>query len=138
MSGMYNKKNMFRWLSACGPAQPVSDDALYAMRIEDLADRRIGQLSGGQQQRAFLARAIVNNPQLLILDEPTVGIDVETQEGFFRMIRHMHEHHNITFIMVSHDMDMIKSYLGRRAAAKTGWTVLLRKAYPCPGKLPRN
>lgn len=117
-SGLFGKKNMFRRLSK--QERSKADDALYAMRIEDLADRRIGQLSGGQQQRVFLARALINNPELLILDEPTVGIDAETQAGFFRMIRHMHQHHHITFIMVSHDMDMIQSYLGENSVQKSG------------------
>jgi zinc transport system ATP-binding protein len=109
-SGLYNKKKIYRRLSK--QELQKAEDAMLAMRIEDLAVRRIGQLSGGQQQRAFLARALVNNPQLLILDEPTVGIDAETQAGFFRMIRHMHQHHHITFIMVSHDMENMQSYLG--------------------------
>ncbi|MBP1155055.1 MULTISPECIES: metal ABC transporter ATP-binding protein [unclassified Paenibacillus] len=117
-SGLFGKKNMFRRLTK--QQRSKCDDALYAMRIEDLADRRIGQLSGGQQQRVFLARALVNNPELLILDEPTVGIDAETQAGFFRMIRHMHQHHHITFLMVSHDMDMMESYLGSEPAEKSG------------------
>jgi zinc transport system ATP-binding protein len=85
-----------------------------------LADKRIGQLSGGQQQRVFLARALINNPELLILDEPTVGIDAETQAGFFHMIQHMHKHHNITFLMVSHDMEWVRSYLGAEPAAEAG------------------
>lgn len=117
-SGLYNRKMLFRRLTRAD--RQKADDALYAMRIEDLADRRIGQLSGGQQQRAFLARAMINNPELLILDEPTVGIDAESQEGFFRMIRHMHQHHHITFMMVSHDMDMMKSYLGDQPLQKSG------------------
>lgn len=117
-SGLFNKKSMFRRLTAAQRSK--CDDALYAMRIEDLADRRIGQLSGGQQQRVFLARALVNNPELLILDEPTVGIDAETQGAFFRMIRHMHEHHHITFIMVSHDMDMLQSYIGSEPKQRRG------------------
>lgn len=118
LSGMYNKKNVYRRLSKAELQK--AEDAMLAMRIEDLADRRIGQLSGGQQQRAFLARAIVNNPELLILDEPTVGIDIETQIGFFRMIKHMHQHHHMTFIMVSHDMDMIQSYLGTEPQQVSG------------------
>lgn len=118
MSGLFGRNKL---LSRLGKAdQAKCDDALTAMGIEDLAHNRIGRLSGGQQQRAFLARALINNPQLLILDEPTVGIDAETQKSFFHMIRHMHQHHNITFLMVSHDMDMMRSYLGDKPAVSNG------------------
>lgn len=89
-------------------------DALRAMHIEDLADKRIGALSGGQQQRAFLARALAASPKLLILDEPLTGVDAETQANFFQLVRHLHQKHDITFLMVSHDLDMIHSYLGEK------------------------
>jgi len=118
LSGLYGKRRLYRRITVADRQR--CDDALYALQIADLADRRIGQLSGGQQQRAFLARALVNNPELLILDEPTIGIDAETQQTFFSMLRHMHAHHNITFLMVSHDVDMIRSYLGERPAAANG------------------
>jgi zinc transport system ATP-binding protein len=118
MSGLYCKKAIFRRMTK--PQLQKCEDALHVMDIEDLANKRIGQLSGGQQQRVFLARALINNPDLLILDEPTVGIDSETQQGFFHMIKHMHIHHNITFLMVSHDMDMIESYLGSRPKEQNG------------------
>jgi zinc transport system ATP-binding protein len=118
MSGLYGKKNLFRRLNKQDDTKCL--DALIAFQIEDLANRRIGQLSGGQQQRVFLARALINNPDLLILDEPTVGIDAETQEGFFRMIKHMHNKHNITFLMVSHDIAMMQSYLGQEPAEING------------------
>jgi len=118
MSGLYGRKKLFQRITRADAGK--ADDAMHAMRIEDLADKRIGQLSGGQQQRAFLARAMINNPSLLILDEPTVGIDAETQENFFHMIKHMHKHHNITFLMVSHDMDMIRSYLGEEPLQQNG------------------
>jgi len=118
MSGLYGKKAMHRRLTA--EDHRKCDEAMHAMGIEELASRRIGKLSGGQQQRVFLARSIINHPELLILDEPTVGIDAETQETFFHMIKHMHQRHNITFVMVSHDLDMMRSYLGDTANQTSG------------------
>lgn len=118
LSGLYHRKKWFRRTSK--QDHDKCRDALAALGIESLSDRLIGKLSGGQQQRALLARALVNNPELLILDEPTVGIDLETQESFFHMIRHMHQHHNITFLMVSHDVDQMKSYLGDKPLFSSG------------------
>ncbi|HZG58082.1 metal ABC transporter ATP-binding protein [Paenibacillus sp.] len=118
LSGLYGKRKLYRRITA--QDRQRCDDALYALQIGDLAERRIGQLSGGQQQRAFLARALVGNPELLVLDEPTVGIDAETQRAFFSMLRHMHAHHNITFLMVSHDVDQMRAYLGDRPILTSG------------------
>ncbi|MCL6604241.1 MAG: metal ABC transporter ATP-binding protein [Paenibacillus sp.] len=117
-SGLYNNKNLIRRVSRAQQRQ--CDDALEVMRIQDLADKRVGQLSGGQQQRVFLARALINHPDLLILDEPTVGIDAETQAGFFDLITHMHAHHHMTFLMVSHDIEMIRNYLGQEPVQCNG------------------
>lgn len=117
-SGLYTNKSLFRRLSK--DAKTKLEDALQVMRIEDIADKRIGRLSGGQQQRVFLARAMINRPDLLVLDEPTVGIDAETQDGFFELIRHMHQHHNITFLMVSHDIDRLEDYLGKEPRQQNG------------------
>ncbi|MBY9081459.1 metal ABC transporter ATP-binding protein [Paenibacillus sp. HN-1] len=118
MSGLYNNKNIFRRLSR--QQQRKCDDALEVMRIQNIQDKRVGMLSGGQQQRVFLARALINHPDLLILDEPTVGIDAETQAAFFELITHMHAHHHMTFLMVSHDIDMICSYLGQEPIQRNG------------------
>jgi zinc transport system ATP-binding protein len=118
LSGLYGRKKLFRRLSK----EDVSrcEDALGALKIQDLGDKRIGALSGGQQQRVFLARALINNPKLLILDEPLSGIDMETQQSFFHLIKHMHQRHNITFLMVSHDMEMVRSYLGQEPKERCG------------------
>ncbi|MNV32477.1 High-affinity zinc uptake system ATP-binding protein ZnuC [compost metagenome] len=118
LSGLYNNKNVFRRLSR--QQQRKCDDALEVMRIQNIQDKRVGMLSGGQQQRVFLARALINHPDLLILDEPTVGIDVETQAAFFELITHMHAHHHMTFLMVSHDIDMIRNYLGHDPIQRNG------------------
>ncbi|MBD2864442.1 metal ABC transporter ATP-binding protein [Paenibacillus oceani] len=118
LSGLYGRKKLFKRMNR--DDYKKCEDAMHALRIEELADRRIGRLSGGQQQRVFLARALVNNPELLILDEPTVGIDSESQENFFHMIRHMHQRHNITFLMVSHDIEMMHAYLGYEPAHTSG------------------
>lgn len=109
-SGLYDRQRMFRKLKPAEKEQCY--DALCAMRVEDLAHKRMGQLSGGQQQRVFLARAMVNKPDLLILDEPTVGIDIETRRDFSQLLQHLHEHHRMTFIVVTHDMDLIRLSLG--------------------------
>lgn len=114
MSGLYGRKRLFRRIGAAERRR--AEQALEALGIADIAERRIGQLSGGQQQRVFLARAIAGNPELLILDEPTVGIDMETQRAFFHMLRHMHERHRLTFLIVSHDVEMLQAYLGEKPA----------------------
>lgn len=118
LSGLYSRKKMFKRMTAQDYMK--CEEALHALNIETLINKRIGQLSGGQQQRVFLARALINNPDLLILDEPTSGIDSETLNNFFHMIRHMHQHHNITFLMVTHDLDPMKSYLGTEPIQTSG------------------
>ncbi|MFP4974863.1 metal ABC transporter ATP-binding protein [Paenibacillus sp. CN-4] len=118
LSGLFNNKNLIRRVSRAH--QRKCEDALEVMRIQEIAGKRVGQLSGGQQQRVFLARALINHPDLLILDEPTVGIDAETQAGFFDLITHMHAHHHMTFLMVSHDIEMIRNYLGQEPVQQNG------------------
>ena len=62
------------------------EKALSAVGLEDLKDWRIGKLSGGQQQRVFIARAIVNKPEILFLDEPTTGVDTRTHDDFYKIL----------------------------------------------------
>ncbi|MCW4012049.1 MAG: ABC transporter ATP-binding protein [Candidatus Bathyarchaeota archaeon] len=80
------------------------DEALSFMGISKLANRRIGQLSGGQKQRVFVAKAIVRNPKILILDEPASGIDPEAQERLYMILANLNAKQGTTILIVSHDL----------------------------------
>lgn len=89
--------------------------AIETAALTELKDRRIGELSGGQQQRVFIAKALVNKPRLLILDEPVTGIDVETQNRFYSLIRKLSKEDHITIIWSSHDLEAISSLANKVA-----------------------
>ncbi len=84
---------------------------LSMMGIEDLKNMPFGQLSGGQQQRASIARALVSEPRILILDEPSTGIDVIGQEDFYHLLKGLQKKLSITILMASHDTGAITSYV---------------------------
>lgn len=104
-SGLTQKVGIFKRLPK--DADFLVKCALKDVGMEQYANRNIGQLSGGQQQRVFIARALVSEPKLLILDEPTVGIDRENVQAFYDMLAHLNAHHNMTLILVTHDVDTV-------------------------------
>jgi len=79
------------------------EEAMREVGVWDLRDRPIGQLSGGQRQRVFLAKAMAVEPKLLLLDEPTTGVDAEARANFYGILRHLHRDHGMTIVMVSHE-----------------------------------
>ena len=79
-------------------------------RITDLADRCYRQLSGGQQQRVLLARALVNEPKLLILDEPTSALDEKNASHFYQLLKKINAEKQLTVLMVTHDLKRASSY----------------------------
>ncbi len=83
------------------------DEILKDLWIHELSKKRIGDLSVGQQQRVFIAKALVNNPKVLILDEPVTGIDQQSIELFYSILRQLNSKHNITIIWSSHDLDAV-------------------------------
>ena len=83
------------------------------MEIGDLAGRLVSELSGGQQQRVLLARALVNEPELLILDEPTTALDPETRESFYALLRTINRERQTAVVMVTHDTWNIGRYARR-------------------------
>ena len=85
----------------------VSVQALETVGMIEYRDRLIGRLSAGQQQRVFIARALASRPELLLLDEPTVGVDVEAQEQFYGLLRRLNRDMGTTLVLVSHDIAVI-------------------------------
>jgi len=84
------------------------EEALQKVWMHELADRRIGDLSIGQQQRVFIAKALVNSPKILILDEPVIGLDVYNQDLFFQILTELNIKEKISIIWSSHDLDAVE------------------------------
>jgi zinc transport system ATP-binding protein len=89
--------------------------ALEQVDMKELKSRRIGELSGGQQQRVFIARAIVNGPDVLFLDEPTAGVDAETQARFYDMLAELNLKKGLTIALITHDFGIITKHVNRVA-----------------------
>jgi zinc transport system ATP-binding protein len=90
--------------------QRAVDRALERLGIADIGQKLIGELSGGQQQRALIARAIVGEPELIILDEPSTALDPESREHFFAILQDLNRNSRVTMILVTHDMGTIGQY----------------------------
>ncbi len=103
--GLLSKKRFPRFLREKDEA--TIDWALEQVDLIAFKKRRIAELSGGQQQRVFIARAIVNHPFILFLDEPTTGVDAETQERFYSMLGMLNQSHQITIVLITHDLGIV-------------------------------
>ncbi len=90
-------------------------EALKTVGLEHLGDRRIGQLSAGEMQRVFIAKSLVKDPLLLILDEPVTSVDVESQTKFYNVIKKINRENNIAIVWSSHDLDAISKYANKVA-----------------------
>ena len=107
LMGRYGRLGLFR-----RPRASDRDRAAEAMRqvgIADLADRQISQLSGGQQQRVFLARALAQDADLYLMDEPFVGVDAKTEAAIVELLREMRRRGK-TVIVVHHDLGTVREY----------------------------
>lgn len=107
-------------------ARPGRIDRKAAMRalehvgIAELAQRPYSDLSGGQKQRTLIARALVGEPNLLILDEPTNGMDLVGERAIMELVRHLHDEDRITVLMVSHLLNTVVNYAHRIAIVGEG------------------
>ncbi len=95
-------------------------DAAEHVGIAPLLDRRYRTLSGGQKQRTLIARALAAEPAVLVLDEPTNGMDLPSEKAIMDLVRHLHTHDGLTVIMVSHLLNVVASYVQRLAIVGDG------------------
>ncbi len=97
------------WAGYSKNDRAAAEETLERLGMSEFRDRRIGELSGGQRQKVFIARAIVNEPEILFLDEPTASIDTKGQTEFYNLLRRLNE--TTTILMVSHDLMIVSSYV---------------------------
>lgn len=89
------------------------DLALKKVDLQHLAKKRISQLSGGQQQRVLLARALVGQPELLLLDEPSTALDVKSRTSFYQLLENLYKNENVTVVLVTHDTAQVSQWATR-------------------------
>jgi len=135
----------------------IANRAMAFTGVEHLADRKLDQLSGGERQRVFIARALCQEPQIILLDEPTAALDLAHQIRAMDMMEQLKEENGVTVVMVSHDINLAAMYSNHLLLLKEGEIVslgppdkvltfqTLEKAYNCTllvdesplGKFPR-
>ncbi|WP_087972660.1 metal ABC transporter ATP-binding protein [Oceanobacillus rekensis] len=107
-SGLTAKIGYFKFLNKTYKAKIL--EAIDQVGMLAFAYENIGNLSGGQQQRIFIARALVSDPELIILDEPTVGIDYENVKRFYELLHRLNKEQNKTLLLVTHDTGTMTEY----------------------------
>ena len=140
MMGRYGKAGLLRPYGR--EDRQTAEKALARVGMLDHAGAQIGQLSGGQQQRAFIARALVAEPQLLLLDEPTASVDSAMQTDFYELLELLKN--EMTIIMVSHDIGAVSVFVDKIACLNVQLYYhgsheitpeILEATYKCPVQL---
>jgi len=118
LMGRYDRIGLMR-----RPSRTDRDLALAALEhvgVGHLADQQLNALSGGQKQRVLIARALVGQPNVLVLDEPTNGMDLVSTTQILGLVRELHERDNLTVLMVSHALNEVANYVNRIALVVEG------------------
>jgi manganese/zinc/iron transport system ATP- binding protein len=110
---------------AAGFAVPASERAaarecLRATGVEDLAGQRFARLSGGQKQRVLIARALMTRPDILVLDEPTSGVDASATAAILELLAGIHRERQLTILLVTHDLGIVRRHANRVAWLRHG------------------
>lgn len=117
MMGRYGVLGLLRRPRAADRA--IAVEALDNVGMLEHRDEALGQLSGGQQQRVLIARALAQQPQVLLLDEPTTGVDIPTQRSVLELVGRLHQELGLTVLLVTHDINAIRPYVDRLVLLKT-------------------
>ena len=110
LSGRIGRK---RKLFYSAEDRQIAAENMETMKISDIRNKSFNELSGGQQQRVLLARALCATDRLLLLDEPTAGLDPFVTEDMYRLIEHLNSEHGVTVIMVTHDIKSAVKYANK-------------------------
>src|SRR6266498_2848852 len=105
MMGRYGKLGLF-YMPTQKDKKKV-EEVLTQVEMLEYRTRQISDLSGGQQQRVFIARALATEPEVIFLDEPTVGVDVKTQKQFYNLLRKLNRELALTLVLASHELDIV-------------------------------
>lgn len=103
--GLYSKKGLFKRNTK--EDKKLINSVLERVGMLDYKNRQIGYLSGGQQQRVFIAKALISNPKIIFLDEPTTGIDIRAVDSICCLLGDLNKNSGITIVMVTHDISSI-------------------------------
>ncbi|AXU10976.1 metal ABC transporter ATP-binding protein [Parvimonas micra] len=106
---LYNKMGFFKFSRKSHIE--LAKRALSQVNMLDFANTPINKMSGGQQQRIMIAKSLINNPKILIFDEPTTGIDKESKDQLFKILTHLNRIHGITILLVTHELEIMKDNL---------------------------
>jgi zinc transport system ATP-binding protein len=117
-AGRLARRGWFRRLAAADRA--AVDDALADVGLTEMGRRPLGQLSGGQQQRAYIAKALVSEPELLVLDEPTAGVDADSQRAFRNTLVELARVRGAAVLLVSHELGAVADDLDRLLLLRRG------------------
>ena len=137
LMGRYGKSGLFRRYSS--EDRRATQDALQTVGMLDYKDRQMGKLSGGELQRIFIARALVAEPRLLLLDEPTASVDPAMQTDFYELLEKLKK--QMAIVLVSHDISAVSIYVDKLAClnrqlhyhgSKEITPEILEATYKCP------
>lgn len=129
MTGLYGRIGMFHLPNK--EHKKKVKETLQLVGMDEFSKRMLSQLSGGQQQRVMIARALIQSPELLVLDEPLTGIDKEAGEELYKLLDKLNKEYGMTIVMVTHNMEQVARYTNRFYHVSNGSVHLDKSSILC-------